>query len=431
VAWKERSRSLHLKGDATIAPVPSSALSHHVSSLHLVKNAHFVAPLTLRTLQRLRSGPQLTALQLGFSHEHDVKGFMAGVPPYNAASALRAVLPMHLRSFSVVAGSKFNLLDEQSAVLLSSFWAAATGMPHLTELHIEQHSKYMHARSDLAQLPHLRKLTFGPAGQRREHVEAMKQISQLRELTLLEDRPNRIRLISAPPHALQLESLALPFIRVDEETMRALSYLPTLTALHPLSFLSAAWPLLPQLPLLRHLSFSSYGSPTPAQLPSLCAAFSHCSALVDLTLAQMSLKAAEGGELTAEEERAAWAAVLSSVPHLRRLSVDGSMDSLLSVLPFHLPLLEHLVLTLKGGGFLDVDSFASLAHPNVRLLEVGGSNKRTDSDEQLRTCLHNNKHFPKLERCIHAQPAGSRLVACLVRALQGDEISMLDGPPRL
>jgi hypothetical protein len=35
VARKERSRSLHLKGGAIIAPSPSSDLSHHVSSLHL------------------------------------------------------------------------------------------------------------------------------------------------------------------------------------------------------------------------------------------------------------------------------------------------------------------------------------------------------------------------------------------------------------
>jgi hypothetical protein len=35
VARKVRSRSLQLKGDATIVPMPSSALSHHISSLHL------------------------------------------------------------------------------------------------------------------------------------------------------------------------------------------------------------------------------------------------------------------------------------------------------------------------------------------------------------------------------------------------------------
>jgi hypothetical protein len=111
----------------------------------------------------------------------------------------------------------------------------------------------MHVRPDLAGLPQLRKLTLGPAGEEGEHVDSLKQLNQLRELTLYDYRPDRIRLLCQPPHALQLESITIASMPIDEEIMRALLYVPTLTALRSSHICSCAWPLLRQLPLLCRL----------------------------------------------------------------------------------------------------------------------------------------------------------------------------------
>jgi hypothetical protein len=140
-------------------------------------------------------------------------------------------------------------LDSHSADLVSSFWAALENINQLTELSIEQYSSSMHVRPDLTGLADLGKLTLGPAGERGEHVAALKQLSQLRELTLHDDSAERLRLLCQPPDALQLESLTLTSLslKVDAETMRALIHLPTLTALDPSRSTDAAWPLLPQL----------------------------------------------------------------------------------------------------------------------------------------------------------------------------------------
>jgi hypothetical protein len=63
VARKERSRGLHVAGVTTIARLTSSALSHHLTSLHLVYCGASDAPLTL-TLRQLRALRRLPALQL-------------------------------------------------------------------------------------------------------------------------------------------------------------------------------------------------------------------------------------------------------------------------------------------------------------------------------------------------------------------------------
>jgi hypothetical protein len=345
VARKERSRGVHLEGQATIAPVPSSALSHHVSSLELVRYWHSFPPITRATLQQLRDLPHLTALQLSLVDNDDVGHFMQGLSLDNAAAALRAVLPTQLRSFSVVAGTRYDLMDEHTYRLASSFWAALGDMTQLTELSFRQNFESMYTRPDLAQLSHLRKLTFGPAGERGEHVESLKQLSQLRDLTLLDECPLRIRLLCQPPHALRLESLTLTSTRVDEETMRALLHLPTLTALEPHCIMPNAWPLLPQLPRLRRLSFFSPLKLFPEQLASsLCASLSRCSALDDLTLRFVKLMSEDRSSLTPEQEQAGWTALLSSMPNLRRLVVHGDPSDASLLLPHHLPLLEHLVL---------------------------------------------------------------------------------------
>jgi hypothetical protein len=126
VARKERSRGLQLEGGPNIAPLSSSALSHHISSLHLAKDRRFMTPLNRDVLRQLRDLSRLTALQLTLYDDAAVGHFMRGLSRANAAAALRAVLPTRLRSFSVVAGSTNNWMEEQIATLASSFgphWA--------------------------------------------------------------------------------------------------------------------------------------------------------------------------------------------------------------------------------------------------------------------------------------------------------------------
>jgi hypothetical protein len=179
--------------------------------------------------------------------------------------------------------------------------------------------------------------------------------------------------------------------------MHAVLHLPTLTALVVDHIGSDAWPLLPQLPRLRGLRLMSSDPLTPNQMPAMCAALSRCSMLVDLDVTA-GIESADRKPLDAEQGRATWAALLSSVPHLRRLDIRVDMAHLISVLPSHLPLLEHLVLR---GWCNDPEDFASLAHPNVRQLDLV-SIKELPSRAQLRASLH-SKRFPKLERCIRQE----------------------------
>jgi hypothetical protein len=294
-------------------------------------------------------------------------------------------------------------LSEQTAALASSFWAGLSGMTQLTELHVELYSEYMHVQPELAGLTHLRKLTLGPAGQKGEHVEALKQLTQLRELTLHDQLPDRIRLLFQPPHALQLEGLTLASdeLELDETTMRALLHLPKLTALHAWCISHDAWPLLPELLLLRRLRLWPSDWLTPDRMVSMCAALSRCSALVDLHFAA-DIVSDDGELLVTEQEQAAWAALLSSVPNLRRFCVEVDITGiapLLAVLPLHVPLLEHLV--LSGWGVHGVDHFAMLAHPNMRVLEFGRVNVLPPSEEEVRSWM-GNERLPKLQRYIQA-----------------------------
>jgi hypothetical protein len=322
---------------------------------------------------------------------------MRGLLPGNAAAQLRAVLPPQLRSFSVAVVGRIDLGDRQAAVLHSSFWTAVEGMTQLTELSVVQHSLYRTVRPELTQLTHLRKLTLGSAGSSGEYVEALKQLSQLRELTLQDVGDGRVCLLCQPPHSLQLERLEIPSIDVDEFTMRALLHLPTLTALLPRRIIPDAWPLLPHFPLLRRLSLRP-GWPTPEQLTSLVASLSRCASLEDLTFEYVHFWAPNDSLAIHEQERTGWAALLSSVPNLRRLCVNGSLTNVLSVLPLHLPLLEEL--SLSGGASNDVDCFAAVAHPTIRLLELGPfTSMPSPSEEQLRSWPHSER-LPKLERCV-------------------------------
>jgi hypothetical protein len=213
VTRKERSRELRLEGSSNIVPVVSSSLCHHVAAVHLGRRRGSDAQLTRDVLRQLRGLPKLTKLQFTLSNDAAVDHFMQGLSLETAANALRAILPSQLRSFSVTLGANFPMLNKRSAALASIFWAGLSGMTQLTELHVEQYSEYMHVRPELAGLTHLRKLTLGPAGQLGEHVAELKQLSQLRELTLFDRSPQRLRLLCQPPHALQLETIQLRWMK--------------------------------------------------------------------------------------------------------------------------------------------------------------------------------------------------------------------------
>jgi hypothetical protein len=396
-----RCLGLHLKGGATIVPPSSSTLSHHVTSLHLERPSHSDAPLTRDILRQLRGLPRLTALQLSLAGYGAVDHIMEGLTLDNAAATLRALLPSQLRSFSVTLGSTKNLLSQHNTALASSICAAVVvEMPQLTELGIEQHSKSMNARLELALLPHLRKLTLGPA-RFMEDLAELKQLSQLCELSLHDDHAERIRLLCQLPHALQLECLTLSSDKLvlDVETMRALLHLPTLTVLNPGHIQPDAWSLLPQLPLLRRFRLHPSKPLTLEQMSSLCEALSRCSALVDLTLRYVSFVAVDGTRLTAEQTRANWTDLLGSVPRLRRLGFHANVTHFLPVLPSLLPQLDHLA--LSGSGKPDVDHFAAVAHPNIRILECCYINLRFPSIAQVRFWL-GRERLPKLEQYIRA-----------------------------
>jgi hypothetical protein len=107
VARKERGRGLRLEGSSNIAPVSSSSLSHHVTSLYLGRRRDSDALLTRFTLQELRGLSKLTALQLTLRNGAEDGHFMRGMTRENASTALRAVLPTQLRSFHVTAGASY------------------------------------------------------------------------------------------------------------------------------------------------------------------------------------------------------------------------------------------------------------------------------------------------------------------------------------
>jgi hypothetical protein len=251
----------------------------------------------------------------------------------------------------------------------------------------------MHTQPALAQLPHLRKMTLGPAGERGEHVDALKQLSQIRELTLHDNRTDRLRLLCQPPHSLQLQSLSVPLTELNEETMSLLLHLPTLTSLDSYSIERAAWVLLPQLPHLRHVELSLHNcvNLSSAVVSSLCDILSACRALDHLTLLHLRLRwDLESGEAAVAQ----WERLLSSLPNLRRLDVVDFWESMLSVLPLHLPLLEHLSLSAYRR-----NDFSKVAHPNVRTLELSLGPMPTPSEEQVRAWM-GSERLPKLQRYI-------------------------------
>jgi hypothetical protein len=134
-------------------------------------------------------------------------------------------------------------------------------------------------------------------------------------------------------------------------------------------------------------------------MASLCAALSRCSALVDLHFGA-EFVSANGELLVAEQGQVAWAALLSSVPNLHRLCVGGDIAAIapfLAVLPLHLPHLEEL--SLSGCGPRGAPPYVRMAHPNLRLLELGPSEPPPPSEEEVQAWM-GSARLPKLERYI-------------------------------
>jgi hypothetical protein len=277
-------------------------------------------------------------------------------------------------------------------------------MPQLTELSIF-HTTILPLLElppgMLTHFPRLRKLKLHRVDWTAQALAELKQLSELRELSFASGFMQNVELVAvcAPPHSLQLESIKIEAIAIDEMAMRALLYLPTLTALEATEIEADAWPLLPQLPLLRRLSFNPSGTVTPELTASLAAALSGCQALVDLSLPHVGFEEA----VTEEQRSARWAQILSSVPNLHRLHVaqKNVLPQLVALLPAHAPLLEHLSLNVWESDSAEARTLlAQLTHPSVREIQLV-SWGRVFSERQVQALqrrLVHSARMPNLER---------------------------------
>jgi hypothetical protein len=241
------------------------------------------------------------------------------------------------------------------------------------------------------QLPRLRKLVLSHVRWTAEQLAELKQLSELRELSLSRMQPHEIVTLCEPPHSLQLESIDVG-ATLDAVAMRALLHLPTLTALDHAGFEADGWPLLPELPLLQRLTLWPQHLLTAELTSSLSASLSRCETLTDLSLGYVRF----GDAATPEQIQARWSDILRSVPNLRRLHVaeDDSVVSFLAVLPVHLPLLEHLLLVCYDK-MSSEDLLARLAHPSVRRIQLVSWNVQF-TQEQVRALVRSAR-LPNLD----------------------------------
>jgi hypothetical protein len=349
VARKEHSRGLEI--DPAVSDIPflaRSSLRHHVMALDLYQHGASDAHVTVQTLLGLRSLPQLTKLDVRVQSDGGVAVLLQGLPPKAVTKKLCRVLPTSLRSCSFTTRLVERPMQVVSTTTLAAaFLAAATNMSQLTELSIDHDASWDGMRLDaLVVLPLLRKLTITGRWMSGTPLSELKALSQLRQLTVRNVHPGDVVQMCQPPHSLQLETLNGVNLQLGV-SMRALTHLPTLTELDPLSFFPADFPLLPELPRIRKLAIRWTAALTVAEAASLSDALSRCPALLDLTLC-VEFGQANGAWPTPEEEqRARWTALLRSVPHLCRLSVEStSFAALVAVLPDHLPQLEQLAVLL-------------------------------------------------------------------------------------
>jgi hypothetical protein len=389
VARKERDRGLRLEGDASIAPLVSSSLRHHVSSIrvHRRQSNEFV---TLHTLRLLKDCPQLTALQLSLCTVEDAAALLEGQSAKQAVEALKAMLPTRLTTFDAF----FSDAADSTGELCSAFCAALTAMPQLTNLFIYQSSRTMDLPPGmLTQLPRLRKLRLWRIHWTSKRLSELKQLSELRELSLFYLKPAELIELCEPPHFLQLATIALDGMRFDEVVMRALFHLPTLTALEHGDLQADGWPLLPQLPLLQRLMVWPKESLTAELTSSLSASLSQLPLLTDVSLLPLDF----GATATPQQEQARLAEILRSLPHVRHLVVwQESLVPFLAALTGLVPQLDHLELHW-GNDTLVEDILPQLAHPFVRELHLNDL-EQTRSKEQLTKAWAHSASLPRLER---------------------------------
>jgi hypothetical protein len=399
VARKERSRGVYIRPAVRSIPLlVRSSLSHHITSVRVVPESESDAPINRTTLEQLRALPQLTELAIHVFDNDTAERLLQGVPSADSASAgaaLQAVLPTTTRSLSInTRPLAWRLPLPVMVTLGTAFFAAAATMHTLTELNV------WHERWDGVQmgavsaLPLLRKMKLtGPLNG--AVLSEVKQLSQLRKLTLELGTSEDLLSLCQPPHSLQLETLRVELWILAAE-MRALLQLPTLTELDVNSLHSSAFPLLPHLPLLRTLKMDSGELLTSARTSSLSASLARLNALEDLTFL-VEFDGDDEGEdelLPNEELEARWTQILRSVPNLRRMVVETkSSNSLVAVLHAHLPRLEQLA--LRGWEGCENLILTQLAHPTLKQF---GFETRELTEEEIHSLLHNPR-LPRLVSC--------------------------------
>jgi hypothetical protein len=258
-------------------------------------------------------------------------------------------------------------------------------MPHLIELSISHGSSWngLLELNALLALPLLRKLTLDVSD-----VTGLKELSQLRELTMERLPSEWLVWMCQPPHSLQLEALTVG-LALGEIEMRALINLPTLTSLVSRALYPSAWPLLPQLPHLRCLTIFPGSALTDEHTTILSESLVRCAGLEDLTFSFYFPQAT-----SEEDQRACWSLLLPSLPNLRRLCVEtDNVGPLLTVLSAHLPRLEQLVLQCWD---CNAVALTQLAHPTLQELEVDEECDVTE--EQMHALLHTPR-LPQLRSC--------------------------------
>jgi hypothetical protein len=316
----------------------------------------------------------------------DAAALLQRQTPAQLVQALKAVLPTQLTSLHV------SFSRETITTLGAPFCAALPVLSQLTELWIQHGNEPLDfPLGVLAALPHLRKLRAGYINWNPQLLAEVKQLSQLRDLSIQSLQSNEIVALCQPPHVFQLERIALPGTYLYEGGMRALSQLPLLTSLELGCIKADAIPWLRKLTLLRRLTGKFESWMTSERTLSLSKSLSACNALTDL-----SLQFWFDDEITDEQRHTRWTGILQSIPNVRRLRIGHlSMAALLAVLPLQLPMLEHL--WLRCWDRMDPVAFlAQLAHPSVRQIELRSIDIKFP-EEPVRALVHSAR-LPMLER---------------------------------
>jgi hypothetical protein len=183
LARKERCRGLHLEGDASVAPLPSSSLSHHVTSLRV----------------RLHRGKDESAHFI--MRQWDMDALMQGQAEWQTAAGLKAVLPTQLHTLTV---------SLCTTVVAAAFCNALSVMQELTDLSILHATLWLDLPPPaLSQMPRLRKLTVSGVPWNNEWKKEVKRLSHVRELNVSVLQSAQVIALCEPPHSLRLEHIGL------------------------------------------------------------------------------------------------------------------------------------------------------------------------------------------------------------------------------